>query len=213
MPLPRAHAAGPRRARCRYPEGRWRASRRGLCMRVRCGDDAPIRLGEPPRRLQYRLPSRRSAWMAGCACPCRALLTWDLRCRPSRSGRALESSWLQGLAPPTSPLPPATVAGDEALVPPMGFVPLQGPPTSAPARHSSGKRTAHSRGVACAPGVEGTVVRSLGAREASLRGFPLCDGVSRSTRRGEVAVANPPCAFSARQRDLTPRPGVPPVAG
>jgi hypothetical protein len=91
---------------CLCPEGRWRASRRGLCVRVRVGDDAPIRLGEPPRRLQYRLPSRRNAWMVVCACPCRAFLTWDLRCRPSRRWRALESSRLQGLAPPTSPLPP-----------------------------------------------------------------------------------------------------------
>jgi hypothetical protein len=37
---------------------------------------------------------------------CLASLTWDLCCRRSRRGLAPESSRLQGLAPPTSPLPP-----------------------------------------------------------------------------------------------------------
>ena len=75
----------------------------------------------------------------------------------------------------------------------------------------SGKRVAHSRGVAREPDIEGMVFHPLAAREASLRGFPRCCGLGRSTRRDEVATrADPPFAFSALQRDLAPRPDVPP---
>jgi hypothetical protein len=50
---------------------------------------------------------------------------------PSSSSRR---GLLQGLSPPTSPLPEAAVAGDSLLVPSMGFVPLQGPSCAAPTR-------------------------------------------------------------------------------
>jgi len=76
---------------------------------VRC---LPTEAGGLPWRLRR---SRRSEWDAG----------------PSSSSRR---DLLQGLSPPTSPLPEAAVAGDSLLVPSMGFVPLQGPSCSAPTR-------------------------------------------------------------------------------
>jgi len=108
---------------------------------------------------------------------------------------------------------PVTVASDEALVPPMGFVPLQGPPTSALARRVAWE----TRCTLTRSGTRAEHRADGGSSSRCSRSIPPwvppCDGRSRSTRRSEVAVADPLGAFSARWRDLVPRPGAPPFGG
>jgi hypothetical protein len=108
------------------------------------------------------------------------------RCQRPPSVPLQRSSRLQGIAPLTSPLRPTAVSSGASPVPPMGFVPLQDPSSSAPAPEW-GEPTARRWWTSTERGVASHA--SLGP-QASLRRSParrLAEAGRRTPNRGAKA--------------------------
>jgi len=174
------------------------------------GDDAPIRLSEPPRRLRFA-DARAEARGPACTFPVPGLSHLGSLLPPIPEGAGAgeqPTSRLCSTDESVAALPPLPVTERSFL--PWALVPFKvlRPPLRPRCKTWEARCTLTRSGRRPAIGQDGGPSVPLSARNPSV-GSPAATACAATRCGTRSPMAYPPSAFSTPQRDLAPRPGVP----